>query len=83
MGNMEHGEDVVGAVLRQNGFYREIVPNECPDFYTLEDFSNDHPKGTFVVYCGHHTAAVKDGVIYDAWDSRSEIPEYYWYKKEK
>ena len=82
MGNMEHGDDVVGAVLRQNGFYREIVPNECPDCYTLEDFSNDHPKGIFVVYCGEHVVTVVDGVIYDTWDSSMETPQYYWYKKE-
>lgn len=82
MGNMENADDVWSAVLRQNGFYREIVPNECPDCYTLEDFANDHNKGTFVVWTDEHVVAVVDGVIYDAWDSSMEIPQYYWYKKE-
>lgn len=83
MGNMEHGDDVWGAVLRQHGFYRDIIPNECPDCYTVEDFCNDHQSGTYVLSCSRHVCTVKDGVVYDAWDSRSEIPEYYWYKKER
>lgn len=82
MGNMENGDDVWAAVLRQNGFYREVVPNTCPDCYTLEDFCKDNPRGTFVVYTSEHPVAVVDGVIYDSWDSSLEIPQYYWYKKE-
>lgn len=82
MGDMENADSVWSAVLRQNGFYRESIPNECPDCYTMEDFCNDHQKGTFVVYCGNHVCTVIDGVIYDTWDSSNEIPEYYWYKKE-
>lgn len=83
MADMETGDSVWGAVLRKNGFYREIIPNECPDCYTVEDFCNDHQEGVFVLYCGGHVCAVKDGVVYDTQDSRYEIPEYYWYKKEK
>ena len=66
-----------------NGFYRDIIPNTCPDCYTAEDFTNDHQEGTFVLYLGNHFATVVDGIIYDSWDSSSEIPQYYWYKKEK
>lgn len=78
MGNMMDMDYVWGSVLRQHGFTREIVPNYCPDCYTLADFAADHPVGVFVVGTGGHVATVKDGNIYDAWDSSMEVPVYYW-----
>lgn len=83
MGDMPSSNSVWGAVLRQNGFYRASIPDECPDCYTAEDFCNDHQKGVFVLGFGDHVATVVDGVIYDSWDSSLEVPQYYWYKKEK
>lgn len=82
MGDMPSSDSVWGAVLRQNGFYRENIPNECPDCYTAEDFLNDHPRGVFVLGFGGHVATVADGVLYDSWDSSNEIPQFYWYRKE-
>lgn len=66
MGDMPHSNSVWEAVLRQHGFYRSIIPNNCPDCYTAEDFARDHPKGTFVLGFGQHVATVKDGDIYDS-----------------
>lgn len=83
MGDMPSSNAVFGAVLKANGFVREVIPNECPDCYTLEDFANDHPAGTFVVGMSGHVATVIDGVIYDAWHSESEIPIYVWRKEEE
>lgn len=82
MGDMPSADSVWGAVLRQNGFYRNAVPNTCPDCYTAADFAQDHPHGTFVLGFGGHVATVKDGDIYDSWDSSNEIPQFYWYRKE-
>lgn len=83
MADMPSSNATWGAVLRQHGFYRAIIPNECPDCFTAEDFANDHPDGVYVLGFGNHVATVVDGVIYDSWDSRNEIPIYYWYRKEK
>ena len=83
MGDLPNANSVWGAVLRQNGFYREAIPNTCPDCYTAEDFAKDHPKGTYVLGFGKHVATIKDGNLYDSWDSSKEIPQYYWYRKEK
>lgn len=83
MGDMPSSNSVWGAVLRQNGFYRQSIPDTCPDCYTAEDFCNDNPKGTFVLGFGTHVATVVDGNIYDAWDSSKEIPQYVWYRKER
>lgn len=83
MCDMPSSDSVWGSVLRQNGFEREIIPNECPDCYTAEDFCNDHPKGTFVLAFGGHVATVHNGDLYDSWNSEKEIPQYIYIKKEK
>jgi len=82
MGDMPSSDSVWGATLRQNGFYRESIPNTCPDCYTAGDFCKDNPKGTYVLGFGGHVATVVDGNLYDTWDSSNEIPMYFWYKKE-
>lgn len=80
MGDMPASDSVWGSVLRQNGFYRDAIPNTCPDCYTAEDFSRDHPKGVFVLGFGGHVATIVDGNLYDSWNSSKEIPQFYWYK---
>lgn len=82
MGDMPSSNSVIGSVLRQNGFYRSVVPDTCPDCYTTEDFCVDHPDGIYVLGFGSHIATVADGNIYDSWDSSREIPQYFWYRKE-
>ena len=83
MGDVMSSDSVWGAVLRQNGFYRSIIPNQCADCFTAEDFCKEHPEGLFVLGFGGHVATVEDGVIYDTWDSSGEYPVYYYFQKEK
>ena len=83
MNDVISSNSVWGAVLRMNGFYRHILPNTCPDCYTIEEFAEDHPKGTFVVGTGNHVVTVKNGEILDSWDSSMEIPIYYWSRKDE
>lgn len=83
MGDMPSSDLVWGATLRQHGFSRETIPNECPDCYTAGEFCRDHPSGTFVLAFGGHVATVIDGNIYDTWDSSILVPQYYWYKEEE
>ena len=82
MGDMPSSDSVWGSVLRQHGFYREAIPNTCPDCYTARDFCNDNPEGVYVLGFGGHVATVVDGNLYDSWDSSDEIPIYVWYRKE-
>lgn len=81
MGDMPSSDSVWGATLRQHGFYRTNIPDQCPMCYTAEDFCEEHPKGTYVLGFGGHVATVVDGVLYDAWDSSKEIPQFVWHKK--
>ena len=78
---MPSSNSVWGAVLRRRGFNRYIIPNSCPDCYTIGQFADDNPKGVYVVGTGTHVTAVKDGKVYDSWDSRGEIPVYYWARR--
>ena len=83
MGLPEHNDAVWGAVLRKNGFYRKVIPNSCPDCYTVEDFCADHPHGVYVLKVSNHVVTIIDGNAYDSWNSLMEIPQYYWYRKEE
>ena len=78
MGQVMHSNAAFGAVLRQHGFYRHIIPNTCPDCYTIKDFCKDYPEGRYVVITGSHAVACIDGNYIDTWDSGSETPIYYW-----
>lgn len=78
MCDMPSSDAVWGATLRQNGFTRKAIPNTCPECYTTRDFCKDHPVGTYVLGFGGHTATVKDGDLFDSWDSSDEIPQFYW-----
>jgi hypothetical protein len=83
MGDMPSSNSVWGAVLRQHGFKRYVIPNECEDCYTIGDFADENPHGIYVVGAGNHVATIKDGVVYDSWNSLNEIPQYYWHKEEE
>lgn len=78
MGDMPSSDAVWGALLRQNGFVRKVVPNTCPDCYTVGDFADDHPSGVYIIKSSGHVAVVEDGTLYDSWDSSGAIPMYYW-----
>jgi len=82
MADMPSSDAVWGAVLRKNGFYRSAIPNTCPMCFTAADFARGHPRGVYVLGFGGHVATVKDGEIWDSWDSSNEIPQYYWYRKD-
>ena len=78
--DMPSANSVWGSFLKNNGFKRSVIPDYCPNCYTIKDFCDDHFKGTFVLATGTHVVAVVDGNYYDSWDSGKEVPAYYWRK---
>lgn len=82
MKDMPSSNPVWAAVLRQNGFKRYVIPNECPDCYTIEEFCRDHPRGLYVLATGTHVVTVMDGNYWDTWDSGKKVPIYYFTKEE-
>jgi len=81
MYDMPSSNAVWGAYLYDSGFRRNVIPNTCPNCYTVKDFCNDYPQGKYLLATGTHVIAVEDGVYYDTWDSGNEIPIYYWRKE--
>lgn len=82
MCDMPSNNGVWGAYIRQKGFKKKAIPDECPDDYMVEDFCRDHPKGIFIVAVGGHVLTVVDGDYWDSWDSGKEILIYYFEREE-
>lgn len=82
MGDVPSSDVVWGSVLRQHGFTRHVMPNECPDCYTVERFAAEHPTGTYVVKSEGHVATIYNGNLYDSWPSENKIVIYYWTNSE-
>lgn len=82
MCDMPSANCVWGAYLKHKGFERHIIPNTCPDCYTVADFCRDHPTGTYLLALTGHVVAVEGGDYFDTFDSGNEIPLYYWKRKD-
>ena len=79
--DMPSSNRVWGRYLTINGYRRFIIPDTCPDCFTVSDFCRDNPYGTFLLATGTHTVTVIDGDYYDTWDSGDEIPIHFWKKR--
>ncbi len=81
MCDLPSSNNVWGAYLRMKGFKRYLIPDTCPDCYTVNDFTNEHRHGEYLLATNGHIVAVVDGQYCDSWDSGAEIPIYYWQKE--
>lgn len=80
MGDMPSANSVWGAYLHNLGYSRGIVPDSCPECYTVADFAAEYPEGTYILALSGHVVCVKDGNVYDSWNSSGETPIYFWRK---
>lgn len=78
MKDMPDSNAVWDSYLRGCGFIREVIPNTCPDCYTVNDFCYDNPTGKYILATGSHVVAVVDGDYYDSWDSGNEVPIFFY-----
>ena len=78
---MPNADSVWSKVLKDFGFKRRSIPDTCPACYTIREFCEDHPEGTYILGTGSHVVAVIDGNLYDTWDSLDETPILYWRKE--
>ena len=79
--DMPSDNDIWELYLYKKGYKRSILPDTCPDCYTVDKFCYEHPKGKYLLATGRHVVTVVDGDYYDAWDSGKEVPVYYWHKE--
>lgn len=80
MFDMPSSNAVWAEYLKERGYQRVVIPDTCPQCYSVREFCLDNPHGDFLLATGSHVVAVSDGDYYDAWDSGAEIPIYYWRK---
>lgn len=69
------------SYLRSKGFRKYAIPNECPKCYTFRDFAGEYFKGTYIVCTGTHVACIKDGMLWDSWDSSDCVPIYFYERR--
>lgn len=85
MSDMPSANRVWREYLRSKGFKKYLIPDSCPNCYTVKDFCIDHPIGTYILgidgSSSGHVVVVKNGDYYDSWDSGQEIPDFYWRKE--
>ena len=72
-----------GLYLKQHGFEKFLLPENCPSCVTVREFARRFSEGTYVVGTGSHAVCVSDGDWYDAWDSADEVPTYFFRKRGK
>lgn len=77
LGDMPSANATWGAYLRGKGFSRKIIPDSCPDCYSVREFAEDHPRGTYILALASHVVCLIDGQVFDTWDSQDETPLYY------
>lgn len=82
MKDMIESNELWNSYLHGLGYSRYIIPDSCPDCYTVREFAEDHPHGTYILGTGSHVICVIDGDYYDTWDSGHKVPIYFWMKKE-
>lgn len=83
MYDMASSNSVWGAYLRKLSYKRHIIPETCPDCYTVKDFCKDHPNGTYLLALDKHVVAVDSGDYFDTWDSGNETPIYYFERNDE
>ena len=81
MDDMPSSNAVWGSYLYKNGYRQYVIPDTCPNCYSVKRFCLDHPRGSFLLATGTHVIAVKNGNYYDSWDSGDEVPIYFWRKE--
>lgn len=79
--DMPSSNQVWKTYLQNQGFKIGIIPNSCPDCYTISEFASDNPDGIYILGTGEHVVTIIDGDYYDTWDSGQEVPIYYLYKE--
>jgi len=75
--DIQNSNAVWSAYLLSKGFKRYPIS----DTMTFSEFATTHSDGLYVVATGSHVAVIRDGVLYDNWDSSDEQVAYYFTKE--
>lgn len=83
MADMPSSNAVWGSYLFKRGYRQYVIPDTCPNCYSVRRFCQEHPRGSYILATGTHVIAVKNGDYFDTWDSGDETVIYYWRKEFK
>lgn len=78
MADMPSADRVWWSLLEQFGFRQKRMIDRCPDCYTVADFSEDHPRGIYILGPHEHAVTVIHGDYWDSWDSGQTVPTYFF-----
>lgn len=81
MKDMPSSNAVWSRYLYIANYEKYLIPDRCPDCYTVRNFCDDHPEGSYILATGSHVIPVVNGDYYDTWDSGDEVPIYYFVKE--
>lgn len=79
--DMPSNNDIWESYLKSLGFFKSLLPIDCPDCFTVRQFAAEHPRGTYVACTGTHVVAIEGGDWYDAWDSGDEVVSYFFERR--
>ena len=81
MDDIPSSNSVWGSFLYKKGYRQHVIPDTCPNCYSVKRFCLEHPKGKYLLTTGSHVIAVDSGNYFDTWDSGDEVPISYWRKE--
>ena len=81
-GDIPSSNNLWGSYLRENGYRAVPLPDTCPSCYTVRQFAEEHPYGTYILALGNHVVTCVSGTYIDTWDSGDETIAYYFEKRE-
>ena len=58
MSDMPSSDSVWNEYLKTKGLTRHIVPDTCPNCYTVRQFADEHQKGHYLVFVGQHAISI-------------------------
>lgn len=73
MCDMPSSNHVWGAYLQKKGFTRSVIPNNCPDCYTVQDFCNENAEGVYILAISYEGTAW----LLHLDEYKSDCPDYY------
>ncbi len=65
--------------LEKNGFKKQSMPRFTDNTrYTVKEFADANPKGTFIISVANHLTCMIDGTIYDTWNCAHKSVGNFW-----
>ena len=76
---MPNSPEVYQKYLKDIGWIKQRMPRFKDNTrYTIEEFADENPKGTFIISVANHLTVVVDGTLIDTWNCSYKSMGNYW-----